>query len=117
MRGFVYSVMELSIMGKPKNRISIKSPAGRKQELTKKCNNCHKVKARTEFYSDSSRHDGLSSECKECELRLRKLRHEKLKNRPLSKIPKISSKRCSKCGEIKPISDFYPAPRNVDAYT
>ena len=83
----------------------------------KKCIRCHKTKELTEFYSDRSRGDGLSTKCKKCEYECRKLRHEKLQSRTPDKIPYIESKRCSKCGQLKPVGDFYASTRNRDGYS
>ncbi|UCG54905.1 MAG: hypothetical protein JSV32_01405, partial [Dehalococcoidia bacterium] len=82
----------------------------------KRCNKCHEIKELIEFYSDRSRSDGLGSKCKQCEYECRALRYQKLKNRPSNKIPHIENKRCSKCNEVKPVAEFYPALRNKDGY-
>lgn len=85
--------------------------------LLKKCNRCHKTKELTEFYHDRSRSDGLSSKCKKCEYECRKARYERLRNRTSKQLPNIASKRCSKCGEVKQVADFYVNKRNSDGYT
>ena len=83
----------------------------------KRCNRCHKTKELTEFYHDRGRSDGLSSKCKKCEYECRKIRYERLRNRTPDKIPNIDSKRCRKCGEVKPVADFYSSTRNSDGYS
>ncbi|MHC4665002.1 MAG: hypothetical protein ACYS9T_03465 [Planctomycetota bacterium] len=82
----------------------------------KRCSRCHKTKELTEFYHDRSRNDGLSSKCKKCEYACRKVRYERLRNRTPDKIPNIASKRCSKCGGVKPVAEFYRVLRNKDGY-
>lgn len=84
--------------------------------LLKKCNRCRQVKELTEFYSDCSRSDGISSKCKQCEKECRKARHRKLQNRMSDELPDITSKRCSKCEEVKPVADFHVSKRNSDGY-
>lgn len=93
---------------------------GRQQKkpalLLKTCSRCYKTKEITEFYHDSSREDGLSTKCKKCESDSRKLRRQKLQKRSPDKIPDITSKTCSKCGEVKPVMEFYRSLRNNDGY-
>jgi len=83
----------------------------------KRCTRCYKTKELTDFYADRSRGDGLSSKCKECECECRKRRRQKLQSRTPGKMPHIKSKRCSKCGESKPVTDFYSSTSNSDGYT
>lgn len=93
--------------------------SGRKKKaalLLKKCNRCHKTQELTEFYHDRSRSDGISSKCKKCENECRKARHEKLRNRIPNELPTITSKRCSKCNEVKTVADFHVSIRNSDGY-
>lgn len=94
---------------------------GRQQKkpalLLKRCSRCQEIKEITEFHQDRSRGDGISTKCKKCEYECRKLRRQKLQNRPADEIPITISKTCSKCGENKPVTQFYPELRNKDGYS
>jgi len=69
----------------------------------KKCSLCGEVKPASEFYADITAANGLSSQCKECILRVLR---EKL-GRPRFFLPE-GHKRCKQCGEVKPFSEFRP---------
>ena len=89
----------------------------RTKPVVKRCSSCHKTKELTEYYGDHSRSDGLSTKCKKCDYECRKVRYDRLRNRTPDKIPDIDSKRCSKCGQVKSVADFYSSTRNSDGYT
>lgn len=82
---------------------------------SKICAKCGEEKLITEFYKDPMMKDGHSAKCKSCENKRAKVYRKKLKNR--KDLPKINNKKCSKCGETKPISAFYKDKNNVTGYT
>lgn len=85
--------------------------------LLKRCTRCRKTKALTEFSHDRSRGDGVGAKCKKCESECAKLRDERLRDRPPDEMPKVTAKRCSKCGKVKLITNFHVSRRNRDGYT
>jgi hypothetical protein len=80
----------------------------------KQCPQCKKEKPESEYGKDSKRVDGLKCWCKECCSRKNKqYYHNTLKHKTYNReIP--SEKKCSKCGEIKPSSDYRSEKRNRD---
>ena len=70
-----------------------------------------------EFHGDRSRGDGFSTKCKGCDYECQKIRRERFKNRTPEQLPDIASKQCSKCGETKSVTEFYPVLRNKDGYS
>jgi hypothetical protein len=89
----------------------------KKPVLLKKCSKCHEVKEITEFHTDRSRGDGFSTKCKRCEYECHKSRRERLQSRMPEQLPNIATKQCSKCGETKSVTEFYPDLRIKDGYS
>lgn len=82
----------------------------------KTCSHCNTNQSRTGFRKDRNRKDGLYPWCKDCEKRERQRRSKRnnpdYEPRTKPRVNRISlakdgSKRCSKCEEIKPISEFF----------
>jgi len=69
---------------------------------TKRCSRCKKEKPLSEFGKDTHAKDGLFCYCKPC---LRAYNEEYKKTVSLSKI-NSKSKRCSRCGLVKPAEQF-----------
>lgn len=84
---------------------------GLSKELPEKrqCPCCGEVKARRFFSMSCSTRDGLCVYCRSCASIKKKIHREKVKN---SKKIIPCEKRCSKCGEVKPASEFYRCSRN-----
>lgn len=71
----------------------------------KKCPGCQEIKPISEFYKNNSRKDGLQTLCKNCSLKAVKKSKEIKKTQTPKVIPE-NMKKCPRCGEIKPISEF-----------
>lgn len=70
---------------------------------TKECGNCHLTLDASLYNKDRSKKDGLTTICKNCE----RLNKAKYKARQIEiKNSGEMAKTCSKCAEIKPLSDF-----------
>lgn len=77
----------------------------------KRCNICKRILPTFQFYKNSRRKDGLSSNCIECELKIAKdLRIKRKKKRRKTVIPK--EKFCKKCQRLLPSSEFH---KNCDS--
>ena len=79
----------------------------------KKCKRCGKWKKLEEFYKDNCKKDGLRYCCKQCDDERRNsydtTKKPSGRKRKLIEI-KNGFKLCSKCGELKPISEFSKDP-------
>lgn len=71
----------------------------------KQCTGCNVVKPLTDFGKDASTHDKYMYACKDCINAKSLLHRQKVKSRESILPPE--EKRCSKCHEIKPASEFY----------
>lgn len=69
---------------------------------TKRCTKCGGEKPVSEFYKNKQAKDGLSLQCKGCAKSYYKGTVKT--NKDIAKKP--DTKRCSKCGREKPVSDF-----------
>lgn len=79
----------------------------------KLCPQCGKIKPAKEFYKDKSISDGLKRTCKFCdnlyyiehkeERKIYNKKYQKTLNFPVS----VVEKKCSKCGKIKPVEEFW----------
>jgi len=84
---------------------------------SKKCKFCGKIKNIDCFTINRSTKDGFSHKCKVCGLIYGKKRREKilfLKESSGCKV--ITEKKCSKCGKIKKVSEFYKNKCSEDNY-
>lgn len=80
--------------------------------ITKLCRKCGEEKPLTEFHIDNTKTLGRSSYCKECKKKWHKT-HKKIP--PLQYIS-ITTKKCSVCNEIKPVSEFNRDGNKLDGY-
>ena len=79
----------------------------------KLCIACHLTKPVTEFYRNSGHRDGLSSRCIPCTLKDMAVRwRAKHPEPPPYRRP--TEKLCKKCGQTKPLEEFYPHNRTRD---
>lgn len=74
----------------------------------KRCSKCGEEKALEDFNRDKRRHDGRGSHCSSCHNAAARARAGKAEHLPSD----IGDRRCSTCGETKPLADF---PRRKDA--
>lgn len=81
-------------------------------EKKKLCYSCKDEKPTTEFYTNKTKKDGLSDECKDCVREYGKQRRKKLKEK--NKINKTQYRVCPKCGKNKHRSHFHSASTNMD---
>ena len=75
---------------------------------TKTCSKCKISKPTTDFGAQSSRNDGLKSQCKDC-VRIYQTKYRLEKNKLKVKNPEptiLSFKVCSTCKLEKPIEEF-----------
>ncbi len=83
----------------------------------KTCTRCGQTKPLTDFNRDKSRRDGYRDRCKNC---IRDYQREWLP-RYISQIQEQRQqidppavKRCTQCGEEKPLTDYHQTPNTVD---
>jgi len=82
----------------------------------KQCSKCGGTKPVTEFYPALRNRAGYSSWCKLCFHKYGQAYHRRLAAREKSQVPHIETKKCCKCGEVKPVAEFYKAAGKVDGY-
>lgn len=73
---------------------------------TKVCRKCGRVLPKENFSKCSHMVDGLQSYCKECSAQMYQEWDKKRKHKKESQM-NTETKRCSKCGETKPVTEFY----------
>lgn len=78
-------------------------------ETTKRCARCGETKSTTEFGSNRSTRDGLHAYCRACINAYMNARYVKRPKREKPPLPEL--KRCSRCGEDKPRSEFSKASK------
>lgn len=83
---------------------------------SKRCRKCDEVKPVAEFYPALRNKDGYDCWCKSCVKKQHQSYHRRLADRSQREIPHIKSKRCPKCGEVKPVSAFFKAIGKLDGY-
>ena len=79
---------------------------------TKVCKRCKCEKPITEFNRDKNRPDGRYPWCKYCHRETNREYYSKMKARDEIDIPE--TKRCARCGIVKPSSEFYRDNRRKD---
>ena len=82
----------------------------------KRCSKCGEVKPVADFYVNRRNIDGYTNACKLCEQEKARSYQKRLGARPKSQIPRIKTKKCPKCGEVKPVSEFNRAVGKLSGY-
>ncbi|MBV9231580.1 MAG: LAGLIDADG family homing endonuclease [Chloroflexi bacterium] len=81
------------------------------------CPRCQQHYSRDNFYRNVTHSSGLSSHCKQCHLAACQARQARLRERIQDK-PHVQqgeeTKRCSRCQEVKSVSDFYKSKQWID---
>lgn len=112
-----YSVEDILDGLKTKNRDQIYSKANtlgikRYKETIptgfKKCSRCNMILPLEDFWGDRSTKDGKCYWCKNCYTEMRKTKHSDTEE------ISIKTKKCTKCGKIKNIEEFYKNKRYKD---
>lgn len=75
--------------------------------MTKRCGVCHIDKTYEEFYKNTARSNGISSDCKECRRAIYKQNFKSKKS-----TDPIVERVCNICGFLKPASEFYRYAKN-----
>jgi len=83
---------------------------------SKRCSKCGQFKPAADFYSSRRNSDGYSCHCRLCVQKQKQSYCRRLAVRRKSEIPRIETKRCPRCGEVKPVSEFYKAVGKVAGY-
>src|SRR5258708_21367574 len=89
----------------------------RSDELNKWCPQCQQYLPRDEFYRNASQSDGLAPYCKPCWREFCRVRHARLHGGMQDKRcgqQREETKRCTRCQEVKPVSDFYKSDQWID---
>ncbi len=74
----------------------------------KRCSRCRQERPAADFCVARRLHDGLNAMCKNC-----MAAYLAARKAPLVRVA-VSSKRCHKCGEVKPAADFSNFTRTAD---
>ena len=82
------------------------------QKRDKWCPKCKQYLSRDEFYRNSAQADGLAPYCKACWSEFSRVRYARLMED--KRRVKEDTKRCSRCKEIKPVSEFYKSDQWID---
>jgi hypothetical protein len=87
----------------------------------KRCPDCSKLKAVTEFGSNAARPDGLAFYCRECfraraAAHYRKVREAAGATLREPYVGPSDHKRCAECREVKPLTEFHKAPQQSGGY-
>lgn len=83
--------------------------AARAREVppTKRCGGCKTTKPAEAFYRSRGSSDGLESVCRSCHQEYAAARRRRRRKEGLE--PRVASKACARCREVKPAAEFYPA--------
>lgn len=84
---------------------------------TKRCSRCGEVKPISDFNKQKRASDGLQRYCKECQKAVKKEWYKANREEDTKQdIIDIEEgfKRCSRCGEVKPITEFYSCKSSKD---
>jgi len=84
---------------------------------SKRCSKCGKFKPVADFYPVLSNKDGYCDRCKSCSREQSQSYHRRLAARRQKRIAHADMKRCCKCAEVKPVSEFYKAVGKLDGYS
>ena len=83
---------------------------------SKMCTTCGKTKSLSEFCRVSGNRDGYSCSCRACSQAYARSYHKRLAARRQKGIPQIETKRCSRCGREKAVSESHRAVGKIDGY-
>lgn len=77
----------------------------------KRCSHCKELKTDRSFWKDKKSKDGLCFQCKECKRKINhqsQLKHNVLsgKHRYYERLYASGLQKCSKCSEVKKLSEF-----------
>ena len=86
----------------------------RSDELNKWCPQCQQYLLRDEFYRNAAQSDGLAPYCKACWREFCRVRYARLMQDKHRAQQREDTKRCSRCQEVKPVSDFYKSDQWID---
>jgi len=79
----------------------------------KECTNCKEVKLTKHFYKHKGTADGYSYRCKECKKSVTKTRTQLIKQKfDAGLLKQPEEKRCPRCKQVKPASEFSPEYSN-----
>lgn len=89
---------------------------------TKKCTRCGEVKVLEDYPKDKRATDGRGSHCKVCQGKLKKAwkeRQEKVVGPKQAKVEQsiaTGEKKCTKCDQVKPLSEYHKDKRSSDGH-
>lgn len=89
---------------------------------TKKCTRCGEVKSPEDFVKDKRNADGLGAHCRVCQGKMKKAWKEKQEKVVGPREAKIlealaaGEKKCTKCGVVKPLSEYHADKRSSDGH-
>lgn len=83
-------------------------------KMNKWCPKCQQYLPRDEFYLNAAQSDGLAPYCKACWREFCRVRHARLMQDKHRAQQREDTKRCSRCQEVKPVSDFYKSDQWID---
>lgn len=78
----------------------------------KPCNRCRQIKPISQFHKCTSIKGGYSNRCKDCDKQYHKQRIAKMDD-----TPKVASKLCKRCGQVKSASEFYKSRADTTGLT
>ena len=82
--------------------------------MDKWCPRCQQSLPHDEFYRNAAQSDGLAPYCKSCWREFCQTRYARQREEKQRAQQKEDTKRCSRCQEVKPVSDFYKNERWID---
>jgi hypothetical protein len=88
----------------------------RSDELNKWCPQCQQYLPRDEFYRNAAQSGGLAPYCKKCWREFCRVRYARLMQDKHRAQQREDTKRCSRCQEVKPVSDFYKNDGWIDGF-
>ena len=72
----------------------------------KTCAKCHISKPFSFFHKDSHRKDGFQPYCMQCKAVMKRAKAAERREQPVE-VDLTATKRCGRCGETKPLSEFH----------
>lgn len=74
-------------------------------DVTKRCTKCGEVKPLSKFYRNRNAPDGRHSWCRSCQRPGIEERHD-ARRAEAAELATLGLRRCTACGEVKPVSEF-----------